>query len=100
MASGAPGPGDGEPGKSAPGARHHSRVPGPADPGRGTPGRAVPGTPDAPSDAGGPRTTKDAGAWLLIAALGFLAGQVASAVLVEVVAAGTGHLADVSKLVV
>ncbi|HUY22210.1 MAG TPA: CPBP family intramembrane glutamic endopeptidase [Acidimicrobiales bacterium] len=37
-------------------------------------------------------------AWLLIAAMGFLAGQVASGILLVVVAAATGHLPDVSKL--
>ena len=105
MASAPPGPGDGEPGESA-------SIPSHPAPPISPPPAAFPPSPAAPpaeprpasGPSGGasaesvPRTTRDAAAWLLIAALGFLAGQLASAVLLTVVAAASGHLSDVSKL--
>jgi hypothetical protein len=51
---------------------------------------------DAPGPA--PRTTRDAGAWLLYAALGFVVGQLASGLLLVIVAAVTGHSGELSRL--
>ncbi len=45
-----------------------------------------------------PRTERDAGAWLLWAGLGFVIGQVASAILLYAVAAATGHSSNVAQL--
>lgn len=56
-------------------------------------------SPEASSDGVGPPVTRrDAGAWLTCAGLGFLAGQLASAVLLEVVAVATGHSSNVWRL--
>jgi len=74
----------------------------------GTPADAVGphGVGGAVGDGGGrraplfavPRSTAEGWRWLVIAVVGFLVGQVASAVLLAVVAAATGHAGDVSKL--
>ncbi|MHB8682428.1 MAG: CPBP family intramembrane glutamic endopeptidase [Acidimicrobiales bacterium] len=45
-----------------------------------------------------PATARQGGSWMLIALMGFLVGQVASAVLLLVAAAATGHLRDISTL--
>lgn len=45
-----------------------------------------------------PSTTGDAAGWLLLAGLGFVLGQVLSAVMLLAVAAANGHLSDVSQL--
>jgi membrane protease YdiL (CAAX protease family) len=53
----------------------------------------VPGADEAP-----PRTTRDAWFWLMLAALGWLAGQFLSAVVLFVVAIANGHTHDLSEL--
>jgi membrane protease YdiL (CAAX protease family) len=59
----------------------------------------LPADPAAPVERSSPpRTTRDAGAWLMCSGAGFLAGQVVSAFLVVVVAAVNGHSGDVSQL--
>src|ERR1700722_14131201 len=45
-----------------------------------------------------PRTTRQAGVWLGLAAMGFVAGQLLGTVFLIVAASLTGHLSDVSKL--
>lgn len=45
-----------------------------------------------------PATAREGWSWMLVAAVGFVVGQVASAVLLVVVAAANGHLHDVSRL--
>jgi hypothetical protein len=58
------------------------------------------GSPEAtfPGSAAPPRTTSDAGAWLLIAAGGFVAGQLLSLVILTIIAALNGHLSQLSAL--
>jgi membrane protease YdiL (CAAX protease family) len=80
MASGAPGSGDGEPRPSPP-----QRAP-------------VPSWSDSAVAPIEPATRRDAGAWLVCAGMGFVVGQVASAILLELVAAATGHGSDVWRL--
>jgi membrane protease YdiL (CAAX protease family) len=61
---------------------------------------AGPAGPTGPSDRGAPPvTTGDAGTWLLLAAGGFVAGQLLSTVILLVVASINGHSADLSTLV-
>jgi uncharacterized protein len=50
------------------------------------------------TDESPPRTRQDAGAWLVCAGLGFVVGQLASAILLELVAVANGHASDVSQL--
>jgi len=45
-----------------------------------------------------PRTRRDAGAWLVFAGLGFVVGQLASSILLLVVAAATGHSSEIAQL--
>jgi uncharacterized protein len=45
-----------------------------------------------------PRTARDAGAWLMFAGLGFIVGQLASRLLLVVVAAATGHASEIAQL--
>jgi CAAX protease family protein len=112
MASTAPGSSDGEPRHvTSPESLPSSLVP-TAEPHRYSP---RPGTSPAPqpSTAAGhevldaapgqpeelpPRTVRDAGSWLLIAGLGFVAGQLASSILLLVVATITGHASQIAQL--
>jgi uncharacterized protein len=119
MASTAPGSSDGEPRHgAAPEAIPSSLVP-TAEPDRYP---SVPASPPAPRQptapghpvpvvsAGGtptetgvtgeppPRTVRDAGSWLLFAGLGFVAGQLASSILLLVVATITGHASQITQL--
>jgi uncharacterized protein len=91
MASGATGSSEGEPGHAPP-----------ARPASGSGRRALNrGTVSEAGDVSTelpPRSGRDAGAWLVLAGLGFIAGQVASTILLVGAAAATGHLSDVSKL--
>src|SRR5579863_4920739 len=105
MASTAPGSSDGS---------QKHRTPDAA--GRGAPAAPSPTPPPSPPSSQGPvggdhegmteidlgepvpRTERDAGAWLVFAGLGFVAGQVASAILLYAVAAATGHSSDVAQL--
>ena len=112
MASSAPGSNNGEPrhptvptASPPPPAGHPQASYGP--PGYPPPGYPPPGyvpavDPAYPQGAGmsagehdpdesPPRTGRDAGAWLMFAGLGFIVGQVASSILLVVVAAVTGH---------
>lgn len=59
---------------------------------------AAGGRRDPDDDVSPPRTKRDALRWLGLALMGFVVGQVASALLLTVVAAFTGHLSDVSQL--
>jgi membrane protease YdiL (CAAX protease family) len=45
-----------------------------------------------------PRTTGDAGSWLVMAAVGFIGGQILSVVILSVVAAANGHSSDWASL--
>jgi len=54
--------------------------------------------PSADDDGSPPRTRADAGAWLVIAVVGFLFGQVLSAALLYAAAAATGNLSNVAQL--
>ena len=45
-----------------------------------------------------PRTTRDAGAWIVFAGLGFVVGQLASSILLVIVAALTGHSSQIAQL--
>ena len=110
MASSAPGSSDGEPrhGAAADATpvvagpdgrtratrsawRRVARLPRQYPPGhRGERHRAV-GGEDAETGEPPPRTGRDAGAWLMFAGLGFVVGQLASSILLVVVAAVTGH---------
>jgi uncharacterized protein len=58
------------------------------------------GFPDGLPDDGGPppRTTGDATTWLLLAAGGFVAGQILSLVILTIIASVNGHLSDLSTL--
>lgn len=49
-------------------------------------------------DGAPPRTVGDSGVWLLLAAGGFIAGQVLSLVILTAIAAVNGHLSDLSAL--
>jgi membrane protease YdiL (CAAX protease family) len=75
----------------------------PGYPGSGpepTAGATLSAAGDGPADgAPPPVTTGDAGTWLLLAAGGFVAGQLLSTVILVVVASINGHSADLSKLV-
>jgi len=67
----------------------------------GPPGPAArhePIDPHDPYEEAPPRTGRDAGAWLVCAGLGFVVGQLASLVVLEIVAAVTGHGSQVTKL--
>jgi membrane protease YdiL (CAAX protease family) len=59
---------------------------------------SAPPTPDAQS-ALAPRTPAEGGAWLAIAVVGFVTGQLLSAILLFVVADATGNSKDLSRLV-
>jgi uncharacterized protein len=121
MASTAPGSSDGESGHAAtPEALSSSLVPtAEPDPYRSLPGSPAPSQPTTPghpvpvpsqgemerdeterSDSGElpPRAVRDAGSWLLFAALGFVAGQLASSILLLVVATLTGHASQIAQL--
>jgi uncharacterized protein len=60
----------------------------------------LPASDDQPVDAGPsvPRNRQDAGVWLVCAGLGFVVGQLASAILLELVALVNGHASQVSQL--
>ena len=88
-----------------------SRAPAPAragttahPPGRADPAARVPATRAAGQSGGDDDATspaahrRDAGAWLMFAGLGFVVGQIASAVLLVVVAAATGHGSQIAQL--
>ena len=81
MASGAPASSDGQPRPS----------PAPSAP-TSPPGGSASDVLDAPA------TPRHAGGWLVCAGVGFLVGQVASAILLALVAAVTGHSSDVWRL--
>jgi hypothetical protein len=51
-----------------------------------------------PSDVTPPRTLADAWTWLLLAAAGFIAGQIVSSVLLVLIASANGHLHDLTTL--
>ena len=51
-----------------------------------------------PTKAHRRRTTGDAGSWLVIAAVGFIGGQILSVVILSVVAAANGHSSDWASL--
>ncbi|HUI04537.1 MAG TPA: CPBP family intramembrane glutamic endopeptidase [Acidimicrobiales bacterium] len=73
------------------------RPPGPAaSPGSSGPSRPVTDPGEGAETA--PVTSRDAGAWIICAGAGFVAGQLASVVLLEVVAVVSGHGSDVWKL--
>ncbi|HEY5023941.1 MAG TPA: type II CAAX endopeptidase family protein [Acidimicrobiales bacterium] len=88
MASGPAGSSDGEP---TPGATPA------AAPSQPLPGHLSPGHQAQDGDAP-PATRRDAGAWLMFAGLGFVVGQLASSILLVVVAGLTGHGSEIAHL--
>ena len=74
--------------------------PGQADAAHGDGGQRAVGQRDVAADEAQapPRTVRDAGAWLVCAGLGFVVGQIASAVLLTVVALATGHGSQIARL--
>jgi membrane protease YdiL (CAAX protease family) len=58
------------------------------------------GHPPRQDDTGEPppRTSRDAGAWIVFAGLGFVVGQLASSILLVIVAALTGHSSQIAQL--
>lgn len=64
------------------------------------PGAQPEGIGDGPPGDGGPppRTTGDAGVWLLLAAGGFVGGQFLSLLILTIIASVNGHLSDLSTL--
>jgi uncharacterized protein len=107
MASSVPGSSDREPTHGAtpvtppppPGsALEYPPPPGSSSPHPGAPRTTVTAVGEDEAEDSPPRTRRDAGAWLMCAGLGFVVGQIASAVLLEIVAVITGHGSEVAQL--
>jgi membrane protease YdiL (CAAX protease family) len=106
MASRVPGSDDGGPGDGTTPTHPPPSVTGPSPyppsaprPWAATSGSVAPAGVVAP-DHGEfpPHTARDARAWLVFAAIGFIGGQLLSTILLVIVAAFTGHSSDVSRL--